>query len=91
MKSMREDSKAVERLRKTAKQLSRQEGTSLTTVGRSGKGYRVLAYPCQVRRVSRHTFAYRKTAERFPHTAADCLFAEQVAVCAGAGQRQHRT
>ena len=29
---------------------------------RSGKGYRVLVYPCQVRRVSRHTFAYRKTA-----------------------------
>ena len=39
-----------------------RKGTSLTTVGRSGKGYRVLAYPCQVRRVSRHTFAYRKTA-----------------------------
>ncbi len=29
-----------------------------------------------------------KPPYRFPHTAADCLFAEQVAVCAGAGQRQ---
>ena len=27
---------------------------------------------------------------RFPHTAAVGLFAEQVAVCAGAGQRQHQ-
>lgn len=31
-----------------------------------------------------------KPPYRFPHTAADCLFAEQVAVCAGAGQRQHQ-
>lgn len=29
---------------------------------RSGKGYRVLAYHYQGRRVSRHPFAYRKTA-----------------------------
>ena len=35
---------------------------SLTTVGRIGKGYCILAYPCQVRRISRHTFAHRKTA-----------------------------
>ena len=27
-----------------------------------------------------------KPPYRFPHTAADCLFAEQVAVCAGAGR-----
>ena len=32
------------------------------TGSRSGKGYCILAYPCQVRRVSRHTFAHRKTA-----------------------------
>ncbi len=32
----------------------------------------------------------KKPPYRFPHTAADCLFAEQVAVCAGAGQRQHQ-
>ena len=31
-----------------------------------------------------------KPPYRFPHTAAECLFAEQVAVCAGAGQRQHQ-
>ncbi len=63
MKSMREELKAVERLRKTAEQLSRQERDKSHDRGsRSGKGYRVLAYPCQVRRVSRHTFAYRKTA-----------------------------
>lgn len=31
-------------------------------MGRSDKGYRVLPFLCQVRRVSRHTFAYRKTA-----------------------------
>ena len=31
-----------------------------------------------------------KPPYRFPHTAADGLFAEQVAVCAGAGQRQHQ-
>ena len=30
-----------------------------------------------------------KPPYRFPHTAADCLFAEQIAVRAGAGQRQH--
>ena len=29
---------------------------------RSGKGYRVLAYHYQGRRVSQHPFAYRKTA-----------------------------
>ena len=62
MKSMREDLKAVERLRKTAEQLSRQERDKSHDRGPSGKGYRVLAYPCQVCRVSRHTFAYRKTA-----------------------------
>ena len=28
---------------------------------RIGKGYCILAYPCQVRRISRHTFAHRKT------------------------------
>ena len=31
-----------------------------------------------------------KPPYRFPHTAAECLFAEQVAVCTGAGQRQHQ-
>ena len=31
-----------------------------------------------------------KPPYRFPHTAAVGLFAEQVAVCAGAGQRQHQ-
>ena len=31
-----------------------------------------------------------KPPDRFPHTAAECLFAEQVAVCTGAGQRQHQ-
>ncbi len=34
-------------------------------MGRSDKGYRVLPYLCQVHRVSRHTFAYRKTAVQF--------------------------
>ena len=39
----------------------------------------------------RHSLLYtEKPPYRFPHTAADCLFAEQVAVCAGAGQRQHQ-
>ena len=32
------------------------------TGSRIGKGYCILAYPCQVRRISRHPFAYRKTA-----------------------------
>ena len=31
-----------------------------------------------------------KPPYRFSYTAADCLFAEQVAVSAGAGQRQHQ-
>ncbi len=45
MKAMREDLKAVERLRKTAEQLSRQERDKPHDRGsRSGKGYRVLAY-----------------------------------------------
>jgi len=30
--------------------------------GKGGWKNHILAYPCQVRRVSRHTFAYRKTA-----------------------------
>ena len=39
----------------------------------------------------RHSLLHtEKPPYRFPHTAADCLFAEQVAVCAGAGQRQHQ-
>ncbi len=85
MKSMREDLKAVERLRKTADQLSRQERDKPHDRGRSGKG---VAYPCRS-----HFTTYlctEKPPYRFPHTAADCLFAEQVAVCAGAGQRQHQ-
>ena len=31
-----------------------------------------------------------KPPYRFPHTAAECLFAEQVAVCTDAGQRKHQ-
>ena len=54
MKSMRKDLKAVERLRKTAEQLSRQERTSLTTGSRSGKGYR------RVPLTTRHTFCTQK-------------------------------
>ena len=58
---------------------------------RSGKGYRVLAYHYQGRRVSRHPFCIQKNRRTgFPHTAAECLFAEQIAVCTGAGQRQHQ-
>ena len=62
------------------------------TGSRSGKGYGALPTPFQVRRVSRHPFAYRKTAVpyRFPHTAAALSFIEQVAVRPGAGQRQHQ-
>ena len=52
-----------------------------------------------VRKPSRKNHKHSKAARplhtekppyRFPHTAADGLFAEQVAVCAGAGQRQHQ-
>ena len=42
-----------------------------------------------MRRASRDILLHtEKPPYRFPHTAADCLFAEQVTVCAGAGQRQ---
>ena len=45
MKAMREELKAVERLRKAADQLARQDGTSPMTGSRNGKGYGVLATP----------------------------------------------
>ncbi len=75
MKSMREDLKAVERLRKTAEQLSQ--------VSRPGAGavkatafWRTLVKCVAFHDILLHT---EKPPYRFPHTAADCLFAEQVA------------
>ena len=52
----------------------------------------LILYDGAVRATSFHDILLHteKPPYRFPHTAADCLFAEQVAVCAGAGQRQHQ-
>ena len=67
-----------------------RKGTSLTTVGRSGKGYRVLAYPCQVRRVSRHTFAYRKTAVQVSPYGGRLFICRTSRCVCRADQRQHQ-
>ena len=91
MKAMREELKAVERLRKAADQLGPgRNGTSPATGGRSGKGYGALPTPFRCVAFHDTLLHTEKPPYRFPHTAADCLFAEQVAVCAGAGQRQHQ-
>ena len=52
----------------------------------------LILYDVAVRATAFHDILLHteKPPYRFPHTAADCLFAEQVAVCAGAGQRQHQ-
>ena len=91
MKSMREDLKAVERLRKTAEQLSRQERDKSHDRG-AGAVKATAFWRTPVKCVAFHDILLHteKPPYRFPHTAADCLFAEQVAVCAGAGQRQHQ-
>lgn len=56
MKAMREDLKAVERLRKPPSSCPDRNGTSLTTGSRSGKGYRV----------SRHTLHTENRRTGFP-------------------------
>ena len=90
MKAMREELKAVERLRKAADQLARQERDKPRDRGRSGKGYGALPTPFRCVAFHDTLLHTEKPPYRFPHTAADGLFAEQVAVCAGAGQRQHQ-
>ena len=60
------------------------------TGGRNGKGYGVLATPFEGVAFHDTPLHTEKPPYRFPHTTADGLFAEQVAVCAGAGQRQHQ-
>ena len=54
--------------------IGKELGKDRTTIAKEikkysyDKGYCILAYPCQVRRISRHTFAYRKTAVQvFPY------------------------
>ena len=84
MKAMREELKAVERLRKAADQPARQgqdkshdRGAGTVTQSR---GVAFLDTPL-------HT---EKPPYRFPHTAAALSFIEQVAVRPGAGQRQNQ-
>ena len=57
------------------------------TGGRNGKGYGVLATPFRYVAFHDTSLHTEKPPYRFPHTAADGLFAEQVAVRPGAGQR----
>ena len=60
------------------------------TGGRNGKGYGVLATPFRCVAFHDTLLHTEKPPYRFPHTAADGLFAEQVAVRPGAGKRQHQ-
>ncbi len=61
MKAMREELKAIERLRKAADQLARQEQDKFHDWGPDGKGYGVLPTPCRC--VAFHdTTLHRKTA-----------------------------
>ena len=89
MKSMREDLKAVERLRKTAEQLSRQERDKPTT----GAGaVKATAFGVPLSGASRFTtyLCIEKTAVQvFPYGGR--LFICRTSRCAtGAGQRQHQ-
>ncbi len=61
MKAMREEPKAVERLRKAADQLARQERDKPRNRGRNGKGYGALPTSLGASRF-RHPFAHKKTA-----------------------------
>ena len=91
MKSMREDLKAVERLRKTAR-AAVPTGKGQASRPWAGAVKATAFWRTPVKCVAFHDILLHteKPPYRFPHTAADCLFAEQVAVCAGAGQRQHQ-
>ena len=60
------------------------------TGGRNGKGYGVLATPFRCVAFHDTPLHTEKPPYRFPHTAAGDLFAEQVAVRPGAGQRQNQ-
>ena len=60
------------------------------TGGRNGKGYGVLPTPFRCVAFHDTPLHTEKTPYRFPYTAADGLFAEQVAVRPGAGKRQNQ-
>ena len=60
------------------------------TGGRNGKGYGVLATPFRCVAFHDTLLHTEKPPYRFLHTAADGLFAEQVAVRPGAGKRQNQ-
>ena len=91
MKSMREDLKAVERLRKTAEQLSRQERDKSPRPW-AGAVKAIAFWRTLVKCVAfRTTPLYRKTPPpcRSPRAAAGFCSPNDT-VCAGAGQRQHQ-
>ena len=71
MKAMREELKAVERLRKAADQLARQERDKPATGGRSGKGYGVLPTPCGASRFTTHLCQQMSTYHLM--VTLDCL------------------
>ena len=101
MKAMREELKAVERLRKAADQLARQERDKPRDPGAGAVKGTVFCRPLAVRRVSRHTFA-----QNCQHSLmeGDCLMKQIIlpvtvhlnippAPCplaAGTGRRAHR-
>ena len=64
MKAMREELKAVERLRKAADQLAAQERDKPRDRSRNGKGYGVLPTPCGV---SRFTTPFCTELSTFTH------------------------
>ena len=90
MKAIREELKAVERFRKAADQLARQERDKLRD--RRTERQRVRHLPAPFRYVTFHdtSCTQKKRRTGFPHTAAALSFIEQVAVRPGAGQRQHQ-
>ena len=60
------------------------------TGGRNGKGYGALPTPCGASRFTTPLCTQKNRRTGFTHTAADGLFAEQVAVRPGAGKRQNQ-